>query len=126
MPVRTDRIMRYVVAFCPECHREAPDRPLAEVERLSGYLSEENGKVWLVRGCPRHGKIVTLYDEAPEILRYLEEWTAPTKLHTPDTPGNFDPVPAAYLRGHGFMNTRSMTGGIDAWAEQVDPSTPRY
>lgn len=33
---------------------------------------------------------------------------------------------AAYLRGHGFTNTRSMSGGIDAWALQVDPSVPRY
>ena len=33
---------------------------------------------------------------------------------------------AAYLRGHGFTNTRSMSGGIEAWALQVDSSTPRY
>src|SRR5438128_5457571 len=33
---------------------------------------------------------------------------------------------AAYLRGHGFTNTRSMSGGIEAWALQVDAATPRY
>lgn len=33
---------------------------------------------------------------------------------------------AAYLRGHGFANTRSMMGGIDAWATQIDSSIPRY
>jgi len=33
---------------------------------------------------------------------------------------------AAYLRGHGFMNTKSMRGGIDAWADHVDSSIPRY
>jgi len=33
---------------------------------------------------------------------------------------------AAYLRGHGLNNTRSMRGGIDAWAGTVDPSLPRY
>ena len=33
---------------------------------------------------------------------------------------------AAYLRGHGFVNAKSMSGGIDAWALQIDPSTPRY
>jgi len=33
---------------------------------------------------------------------------------------------AAYLRGHGFTNARSMRGGIEAWALQVDPSVPRY
>src|SRR3989449_3633005 len=60
MPLRTDRILRYVVAFCAACHREHPDRPLGLVPRLSGYLAEQDGKVWLVRGCPRHGKVVTL------------------------------------------------------------------
>jgi len=33
---------------------------------------------------------------------------------------------AAYFAGHGFMNVKSLRGGIDAWAEQVDPSLPRY
>ena len=68
MPLRGDRILRYVGAFCPACHDERPDRPLAEVGRLAGYLSEAEGRVWLVRGCPTHGRIVTLYDESPEIL----------------------------------------------------------
>jgi rhodanese-related sulfurtransferase len=33
---------------------------------------------------------------------------------------------AAYLRGHGFKNTRSMRGGIEAWSNSVDSSVPRY
>jgi rhodanese-related sulfurtransferase len=33
---------------------------------------------------------------------------------------------AAYLRGHGFANTRSMSGGIEAWAVLIDSSIPRY
>jgi uncharacterized radical SAM superfamily Fe-S cluster-containing enzyme len=106
MAVRSDRIHRYVNAFCPQCHYEQPDRPLAEVPRLSGYLTESEGRIWLVRGCSQHGRVVTLYDENPEILRYLEEWTAPTKEHTPDTPNNFDPVPAAYLEGLGEIQTQ--------------------
>ena len=32
----------------------------------------------------------------------------------------------AYLRGHGFANTKSMSGGIEAWALQIDTNTPRY
>lgn len=106
MPVREDRILRYVNAFCPDCHQEDPHRPLDEVERLSGYLSEAEGQVWLVRGCPRHGKVVTHYDEDAEILAYLEQWTAPTKVHIPDTPGNYAPLPAAYLQGLGEMQTQ--------------------
>ena len=106
MPLRDDVVMRYVTAFCPRCHVDDPLRDLADVPRLAGYLSERDGQVWLVRGCPVHGRIVSLYDESPEILRWLERWTAPTKLHRPDVAGNFDPVPRAYLRGLGEMQTQ--------------------
>ena len=106
MPLREDRIHRYVNAFCPICHEERPDRPLAEVSRLSGWLAVRDGRVWLERGCPTHGLVRTLYDESPEILSYLEQWTAPTKLHGPDTPGNFRPVPSAYEHGLPEMQTQ--------------------
>jgi uncharacterized radical SAM superfamily Fe-S cluster-containing enzyme len=106
MGLRGDRIHRYVNAFCPQCHVEAPDRPLETVRRLSGWLVERGDRIWLERGCPEHGLVRTLYDESPEILRYLEQWTAPTKTHIPDVRGNFDPVPSAYLRGLPEMQTQ--------------------
>ena len=52
MPLRGDRIHRYVVAFCPTCHAEEPNRPLEDVRRLSGWLVVRDGRVWLERGCP--------------------------------------------------------------------------
>jgi uncharacterized radical SAM superfamily Fe-S cluster-containing enzyme len=106
MPLRSDRIVRYVTAFCPRCHEEEPGRPLDRVARLGAYLAERDDRVWLVRGCPTHGRVATLYDESAAIMRYLEEWTAPTKVHAPDTPGNFDPVPSVYARGLGEMQTQ--------------------
>lgn len=33
---------------------------------------------------------------------------------------------AAYFIGHGFTATKALTGGIDAWSCEVDPSLPRY
>lgn len=102
MGLRGDRILRYVNAFCPGCDAE----DLAQVRRLSGYLAERDGRVWLERGCPAHGLIRTLYDEDPEILKYLEEWTAPTKQHIPDLSGNFRPIPEAYLHGLPEMQTQ--------------------
>ncbi len=33
---------------------------------------------------------------------------------------------ASYMIGHGFKNVRSITGGIEAWSTDVDPSVPRY
>ncbi len=106
MPVRTDRIRQYLTAYCGQCHRENPDADLATVGRLAGYLTEADGQVWLVRGCPKHGRVITLYDESPEILDWLERWTAPTKHHVPDTAGNYDPIPVAYARGLGELQTQ--------------------
>ncbi|GAB3857058.1 radical SAM protein [Nocardioides maradonensis] len=106
MPLRDARIHRYVNAFCPLCHEEQPDRPLAEVQRLSGWLAIRDDRVLLERGCATHGLVRTLYDEDPDILRYLEQWTAPTKVHTPDLEGNFKPVPAAYEDGLPEMQTQ--------------------
>jgi 7,8-dihydro-6-hydroxymethylpterin dimethyltransferase len=106
MPLRGDRIRSYVNAFCPRCHDKDPDGGLAGVRRLSGWLVERHDRVWLERGCPVHGFIRTLYDESPEILTWLERWTAPTKWHVPDSPGNYDPLPGAYARGLGEMQTQ--------------------
>jgi len=33
---------------------------------------------------------------------------------------------AIYLARMGFERVLNLTGGIDAWSEEVDPSTPRY
>lgn len=31
-----------------------------------------------------------------------------------------------WLRQNGFPDAQNMTGGIDAWSEQIDSSVPRY
>jgi len=33
---------------------------------------------------------------------------------------------ASYFAGHGFTGAKSLTGGIDAWSQAIDPSVPRY
>ena len=33
---------------------------------------------------------------------------------------------ARFLRGRGFPHAQSMTGGIEAWSLEIDPTTPRY
>lgn len=105
-PLRRQRILRYVTAFCPHCHHQDPFRPLDQVRRLSGWLAEQDGQVRLERGCPEHGLVSTLYEEHADILRYLERWTARTKDHTPDRVGNYLPIPAAYAHGLPAMQTQ--------------------
>jgi rhodanese-related sulfurtransferase len=33
---------------------------------------------------------------------------------------------AAYFMGHGLQNVRCLRGGLDAWAQEVEPKLPRY
>jgi len=33
---------------------------------------------------------------------------------------------AAWLRQQGFARARSLSGGIDRWAAEIDPTLPRY
>ena len=32
----------------------------------------------------------------------------------------------AWFRGHGLKNTFALTGGIDAWSQEIDSTLPRY
>ncbi len=32
----------------------------------------------------------------------------------------------AYFAGHGFAQARCLTGGIDAWSQEIDATVPRY
>ena len=57
MPLRGDRLHRYVTAFCPHCHAENPDAPLESVQRLAGYLAEEDGRICLVRVTTRRPQL---------------------------------------------------------------------
>src|ERR1051326_1337455 len=56
----------------------------------------------------------------------MQTWPKDTAIVTMCHHGMRSLDAAAYLRGHGFTNTRSMSGGIDAWALQIDPSVQRY
>ena len=64
--------------------RSEPDRPLAEVQRLSGWLVERDGRIWLERGCADHGLVRTLYDESPEILTLPRAVDGADQGHEPD------------------------------------------
>ncbi len=56
----------------------------------------------------------------------MNQWPREELLVILDHRGARSPDAAAYFSGHGFTNVKSLKGGIDAWAEQVDPNLPRY
>jgi adenylyltransferase/sulfurtransferase len=76
----------------------------AEIARIDGArnipLRELPGRL---AELPGHGEIVTLCHHGPRSLKARE-----------------------ILKGAGFANVRSLAGGIDAWAREVDPGVPRY
>jgi rhodanese-related sulfurtransferase len=69
------------------------------------------------------GSILADQSVAQEIL---QSWPKDTPIVTMCHHGMRSLDAAAYLRGHGFTNAKSMSGGIDAWALHVDDSVPRY
>ncbi len=56
----------------------------------------------------------------------VESWPKDTAIVTLCHHGIRSLDAAAYIKGHGFQNVKSMKGGIDAWSIQVDPSVARY
>ncbi|PYR96911.1 MAG: rhodanese [Acidobacteria bacterium] len=69
------------------------------------------------------GSVLVDQTVAQEIM---QTWPKETPIVTMCHHGMRSLDAAAYLRGHGFVNAKSMTGGIDAWALQIDPAVPRY
>jgi rhodanese-related sulfurtransferase len=56
----------------------------------------------------------------------MQTWPKDTAIVTMCHHGMRSLDAAAYLRGHGFTNAKSMSGGIDAWSLQIDSSITRY
>jgi rhodanese-related sulfurtransferase len=69
------------------------------------------------------GSVLVDQSLAQEIM---QTWPKDTAIVTMCHHGMRSLDAAAYLRGHGFTNTKSMSGGIDAWSLQIDSSIPRY
>ena len=69
------------------------------------------------------GSVLVDQSLAQEIM---QSWPKDTRIVTICHHGVRSLDAAAYLRGHGFANTKSMMGGIDAWSAQIDSAVLRY
>lgn len=61
-----------------------------------------------------------------EVMQESMNWPKETEIVLIDHTGGRVLDAAAYFAGHGFTNVKGLKGGIDAYAEQADPSLPRY
>jgi rhodanese-related sulfurtransferase len=62
----------------------------------------------------------------PVMREILAEGTNARPLVLVDHKGRQSLDAAAYFMGHGLQNVRCLRGGIDAWAQDVDPTLRRY
>jgi rhodanese-related sulfurtransferase len=68
------------------------------------------------------GATLVTEEQAQEMMRWPRD--TPIVFYCHRGPRSLDA--ASYLAGHGFRNVRSITGGIEAWALEVDSTVPRY
>lgn len=62
----------------------------------------------------------------PVLQEILGQWPRGQPIVVIDHRGRQGLDAAAYFLGHGFENVRCLRGGIDAWAQEVDPKVRRY
>ena len=117
-----------VVMFI-EASQEVERQLEVSPEVVAGQLKQGEIKLLDVR-TPEEYAITriaesTLIDQdlAREII---EKWPKDTAIVTLCHHGIRSLDAAAYMKGHGFQNVKSMKGGIDAWSIQVDSSVARY
>ena len=99
------------------CAGEAPSPPADAGNGFENVMSGRNCEV----GVP--GSALVDQNLAQEIV---QTWPKDTAIVTMCHHGMRSLDAAAYLRGHGLTNTKSMSGGIDAWSLQIDSAIPRY
>lgn len=61
-----------------------------------------------------------------ELAREMMGWSPSTPIVFYCHLGDQSLDAASYFSGHGFTNVHSLEGGIDAWAEVIDPTIDRY
>lgn len=62
----------------------------------------------------------------PLIGEMMETWPKDSLLVFSCHHGTRSLDAASYFIGHGFTNVRSLEGGIDRWAAEIDPTLNRY
>ena len=120
-----NEVMDYILAS----HEDDLKMQITPAE-LSRRLKEEEG-VRLVDIRTREefdaarlaGSVLFTQELMQEIL---SKWDREKLVVMIDHHGTRSMDAAAYFAGHGFKAVKSLTGGVDAWSQEVDPSVPRY
>ncbi len=82
MKLMPTEVKEEVESICPECFKNG------EIEKIPAQVVEENGKIWIKKECPEHGKFKDIiFDDAT----LYEKWNKFGREGT--GPDNVDPLP---------------------------------
>jgi rhodanese-related sulfurtransferase len=129
----------------PASPAPAPDNDELDITALKPLMQPQDFeiKVGETAALLKAGKIKLLDVRTPEefaiarvegsvlldqnlMQEMLKTWPKDTPIVTMCHHGVRSLDAAAYLRDHGFADTKSMSGGIDRWSREIDPSVPLY
>ncbi|HKE00967.1 MAG TPA: rhodanese-like domain-containing protein [Planctomycetota bacterium] len=118
-----------VVTFIQESQK-IDDRTKVAPKTLKQWLdAKESLRLVDMRGPEEtaSGMIGGALQLSQDLVRQMhEEWPKSTKIVLYCQRGMRSADGAAYLAGHGFTNVWSLSGGIDQWANEVDPTVRRW
>ena len=118
-----------VIEFIKRSHEEEQRIQIGAQELAEALKSDTPPRLMDVREVQEQNvaKIKGSLPATQELVQEMKAtWAKDTPIVTVCHLGLRSLDAASYLIGHGFTNVRSLTGGIDAWAEQIEPSMARY
>ncbi|MEK6677109.1 MAG: rhodanese-like domain-containing protein [Planctomycetota bacterium] len=113
-----------------EAGHEQEKRIQITARELSGCLNSDRSLKLLDVRMPEEQDIAMISGALPVNQELVQEmmgsWPKDTPLVTYCHHGVRSLEAASYFIGHGFTNVRSLTGGIEAWANEVETTMARY
>lgn len=112
--------------------QKVDDRMKIVPKELSELLKTANGKAPKLIDVRDQWEYDIAHIEGAQLLtrpligEMMDSWAKDTPIVFTCHRGTRSLDAASYFIGHGFSNVRSLEGGIDRWAEEVDTAMARY
>ncbi|WP_009960482.1 rhodanese-like domain-containing protein [Verrucomicrobium spinosum] len=117
------------VAFIQESYQSDASLQITPEDLVKLREVSPNTKLLDVRSREEHEAVAIPGSHlvSQELIQVIfDQWNKTDPVVIYDHQGNSAMDAAAYFLGHGFVETKCLKGGIDAYSLDVDPSIPRY
>jgi len=118
-----------VISHIKESHEQELRMRIHPQELAEQIKSPEPPKLIDVRTAEEQAicKLDSALPATQELVQeMMSDWSKDTPIVVYCHKGVRSLDAASYLIGHGFTNVKTLSGGIDAWAQHVDSSVARY